>query len=175
MVIAAACRDRECVRFAYQSRDGADSHRLVEPHSLANLGQRWYLVGWDRRREDWRSFRVDRLARLATTGVRFAARRLPAKDAAAFVRQSILSAPHRYEALVTVHVAAEQLAGRVPWGTVRPIDAGSCELRTAEDDLGWLAMRLVMLGVDFTLHEPPELAERLRELAARLTRAGAAR
>src|SRR5262249_12654316 len=64
-VTAAACRDAECVRFAYRSRDGTDSRREVEPHSLVNLGRRWYLVAWDRRRDDWRTFRVDRLARPA--------------------------------------------------------------------------------------------------------------
>ena len=62
-VIAAACRELECLRFAYRSRDGAESRREVEPHSLVNLGRRWYLVAWDRRREDWRSFRIDRLRR----------------------------------------------------------------------------------------------------------------
>ena len=48
-VIAAACRDSECLRFAYRSRDGTDTRREVEPHSLVNLGRRWYLVAWDRR------------------------------------------------------------------------------------------------------------------------------
>ena len=59
--IASACRDRERLRFAYRSRDGADSRRLVEPQSIVNFGRRWYLVAWDRDREDWRTFRVDRL------------------------------------------------------------------------------------------------------------------
>src|SRR5438105_7498993 len=72
--IAAACRESECLRFAYRRRDGADSRREVEPHSLVNHGRRWYLVAWDRRREDWRTFRVDRLAGPASTGVRFKAR-----------------------------------------------------------------------------------------------------
>src|SRR5213079_473058 len=84
-VIAAACRDSECLRFAYRSRDGTHTRREVEPHSLVNLGRRWYLVAWDRRRADWRSFRVDRLAKPASTGTRFVARRLPANDAAAYV------------------------------------------------------------------------------------------
>src|ERR671915_1486632 len=79
--IAAACRDFECLRFDYRSRDGTATRREVEPASLVNLGRRWYLVGWDRRRDDWRSFRVDRLGRPAATGRRFAGRPLPAKDA----------------------------------------------------------------------------------------------
>jgi predicted DNA-binding transcriptional regulator YafY len=171
--IAAACRDSECLRFGYRSRDGTDSRREVEPHSLVNHGRRWYLVAWDRRRDDWRTFRIDRLDRPASTGVRFMPRTLPAKDAAAYVKQSITGAPNRFEARVTLHVAAEEIASRVPayWGTIEPIDAHACEYRTGDDNLGWLALRVAMLGVDFEVHEPPELVEHLRALASRLTRA----
>jgi predicted DNA-binding transcriptional regulator YafY len=171
--IAAACRDSECLRFAYRSRDGADTRREVEPHALVNFGRRWYLVAWDRRREDWRSFRVDRLARPASTGVRFRARELPAKDAAAFVNQSIVGAPYRFEARVTLRASADEVAGRVPahWGTIEPIDAHTCEYRTGDDDLWWLAMRVAMLPVDFEVHGPPELIEHLRVLTDRLERA----
>src|SRR3989442_13997460 len=41
-VIATCCRDSERLRFAYRRRDGTDSRREVEPHSLVNLGRRWY-------------------------------------------------------------------------------------------------------------------------------------
>jgi predicted DNA-binding transcriptional regulator YafY len=172
-VIAAACRDSERLRFAYRSRDGTDSRREVEPHALVNLGRRWYLVAWDRRREDWRSFRVDRLARPAATGARFTARKLPARDAAAFVQESIMGAPSRFEARVTLRAAADEIARRAPahWGTITPIDADTCEYRTGDDDLGWLALRVAMLGVDFEVLEPPELVEHLRALAERLQRA----
>jgi predicted DNA-binding transcriptional regulator YafY len=172
-VIAAACRDSERLRFAYRRRDGTESRREVEPHALVNLGRRWYLVAWDRAREDWRSFRVDRMARPASTGVHFAARRPPAPDVAAFVRESIMGAPYRFEARVTLHAPAEELTARVPayWGTIRPIDARTCEYRTGDDDLWWLALRVAMLGVDFELHEPPELVEHLQALAQRLERA----
>jgi predicted DNA-binding transcriptional regulator YafY len=172
-VIAAACRDSECLRFAYRSRDGTDSRREVEPHSLVNLGRRWYLVAWDRRREDWRSFRIDRLARPASTGVRFTPRQLPAKDAAAYVKDGIAGAPNRFEARVTLRAAADEITSRVPahWGTVQPIDAHTCEYRTGDDDLDWLAVRIAMLGVDFEVHEPPELVDHLRTLAERLDRA----
>jgi predicted DNA-binding transcriptional regulator YafY len=173
--IAAACRDSECLRFAYRSRDGADSRREVEPHSLVNLGRRWYLVAWDRGRGDWRTFRVDRLESPASSGVGFTPRTLPAEDAAAYVARSITGAPTRYEARVTLHVAAREIASRVPphWGVIEPIDAHTCEYRTGDDDLGWLALRIAILGVDFEVHEPPELVEWLRQLAERLDRAAA--
>lgn len=172
-VIAAACRDSECLRFGYRSRDGTDSRRQVEPHALVNQGRRWYLVAWDRGRGDWRTFRIDRLARPASAGVRFTPRRLPAKDAAAFVEQSIARRPIRFEARITLHAAAEEITTRVPsyWGAIEAIDGHSCEYRTGDDDLNWLALRIAMLDVDFEVHEPPELAEHLLALARRLRRA----
>ena len=170
--IAAACRDFECLRFGYRSRDGAETRREIEPHALVNLGRRWYVVGWDRGREGWRTFRVDRLRRPAAAG-RFTARRLPGGDAAEYVRNSIAGAFSRYEARVTVHAPAEEVARRLPWvaGALAPIDAHRCEYRTADENLEWLALRVAMLGVDVEVHEPPELIEQLEVLAARLQRA----
>jgi len=174
-VIAAACRDSECLRFAYRSRDGSESRREVEPHSVVNHGRRWYLLAWDRRREDWRTFRIDRLARPASSGVRFDPRTLPAKNAAAYVERSIAGAPTRFEALVTLNAPAQEITGRISpyWGAVQPIDSKTCEFRTGDDDLRWLALRIAMLGVDFVVREPPELIEELRMLGLRLTRAAA--
>ena len=172
-VIAAACRDTERLRFRYRSREGVDSRREVEPHALVNHGRRWYLVAWDRGRDAWRTFRVDRLARPASTGLRFKPRRLPARDAAVFVEQSITAAPNRFEAVVTLHVAAEEIAGRVPayWGSIEPIDARHCRFSAGDDDLNALGLRIAMLGVDFEVQEPTELVEQLRGLSQRLARA----
>jgi len=172
-VIAAACRDTECIRFGYRRRDGTDSRREVEPLAVVNRGRRWYLVAWDRRREDWRTFRIDRLTRPASTGVRFEPRKLPARDASAYVEQSISGAPTRYDARVLLHAPAEEIRERVPeyWGSVQPVDDEKCEFRTGDDDLRWLAVRIAMLPEDFEVLEPPELIEELRSLAARLNRA----
>jgi predicted DNA-binding transcriptional regulator YafY len=173
--IATACRDSECLRFRYRTRDGAETRREVEPHSLVNLGRRWYLVGWDRGRDDWRTFRVDRLSRPAATGVGFSGRSLPAPDAAAYVEQSITGAWSRYEARVTVHAPADEVARRLPYAAaLEPIDAHRCEYRTSDDDLEWLAIRIAMLGADVDVHEPPELIEQLDVLAGRLRRAAGA-
>jgi predicted DNA-binding transcriptional regulator YafY len=171
--IAAACRDSERLRFGYRRRDGTDSRREVEPHTLVNLGRRWYLVAWDRGREDWRTFRIDRLTRPASTGVRFEPRELPAKDAATFVDDSISGAPNRFEARVTLKAPAAEIQRWVPahWGVVRPIDEQTSEYQGGDDNLAWLALRIAMFGVDFEVHEPPELIDQLRLLGERLQRA----
>jgi predicted DNA-binding transcriptional regulator YafY len=172
-VIAAACRDHECVRFHYTGRDGAESRREVEPHSLVNLGRRWYLVAWDRGRGDWRTFRLDRLARPASTGVRCAGRTLPGdKDAAAYVSANLRTAPQAHEAVVTLRCSGAEMRARpYLWGTVEDIDDSSCTFRRGDDNLVWLATRIALLGVVFVVHEPPELVEALGAVAARISRA----
>ena len=60
-MLAAAVRDHERVRFDYTARDKRGQQREAEPHSLVNAGRRWYLVACDCGREDWRTYRVDRI------------------------------------------------------------------------------------------------------------------
>jgi predicted DNA-binding transcriptional regulator YafY len=171
--VASACRDGERLRFAYEGREGDRTRRLVEPHALVALGRRWYLVAWDCGKEDWRTFRLDRLESPAGAGGRVTERTLPGGgDAAEYVVSNIAGAASCYEAIVTVHCPAESLRER-PWlgGEIREIDANSCELRVSEDDLDWLAMKIAMLGRDFAVHEPAELVERLGEVRDRIGRA----
>ena len=173
-VIAGACRDTQRLRFAYRARDATQSRREAEPHRLVTLGRRWYLGAWDTRREDWRSFRVDRIAEPVATGVRFSPRELPEADAAAYVLKSLSGAVYRYRARVTLHAPADEISARhhhPPPGRLTPIDGRTCELRTSDDHLDWLAMRIGMLGVAFEVHEPPELIDRMRTLGERFTQA----
>jgi predicted DNA-binding transcriptional regulator YafY len=171
-IIAAACRDTERLRFGYQSRDGTETRRQVEPHAVVNQGRRWYLLAWDTDRGDWRTFRIDRLTRPTPAGKRFARRTLPTKDPAEYVARSISRAPAQYEARVTLHASAEDIERRAPlyWATVEAIDANTCEYTTRDDNLRWLALRIAMLDVEFEVHEPPELIAELRALAARVRR-----
>ncbi|MDQ3631377.1 MAG: YafY family transcriptional regulator [Actinomycetota bacterium] len=173
-VIAGACRDIQRLRFAYRARDATRSRREVEPHRLVTLGRRWYLVAWDTRRGDWRTFRVDRIAEPAATGVRFSPRELPEADATAFVLKNLSGAVYRYRARVTLHAPAGEISesrSHPLQGQVTPIDGRTCELRTSDDHLDWLAMRIGMLGVPFEVHEPPELVERMRALGERFAQA----
>lgn len=168
--LAAACRDHECVRFRYVRRDGDGARRETEPHALVNRGRRWYLVAWDRERGDWRTFRLDRLSDPTPTGRTFDPRPIPHGDAGAYVADGFSAAMARYEAVVTLEAPAGEVRERARrlWGEVEPIDAGRCRFRSADYDLDWLAARIVTLGVDFTIHEPPELVERARLWARRL-------
>ena len=171
--LTAACRDHELVRFDYEDRGKSGSRRIAEPYGLVNWGRRWYLVAWDRDREDWRTFRVDRMTPKFPAGPRFAPRELPDQDLARYVSARVSAAPWRVTAQITVHASAEVVAERVPAfvGPVRSVDAETCVLSTGNENAEMFAVYLGMIGFDFTVTEPPELVEAVRALGERYARA----
>ncbi|GII62887.1 DNA-binding transcriptional regulator [Sphaerisporangium krabiense] len=171
--LAAACRDRERLRFDYAAHDGTTGVRTVEPHRLVSWGRRWYLVAWDADREDWRSFRVDRLSPRTPTGPRFPPRDPPEGGAAAHVARGASAAAWRYRARVVVHAPAEAVTERInpAVGVVEAIDAHTCVLHTGADTPHTLAVHLGLLDLDFEVTEPPELVDHIRALAGRYARA----
>ncbi|MEU4171050.1 WYL domain-containing protein [Streptomyces sp. NPDC026665] len=174
-VIASAIAGPERLRFAYRSGDGTPSRRLTEPYRLVSTGRRWYLVAYDLDRDDWRTFRVDRVSEPFATGARFTPRELPTGDAAEFLRRSMYGRQETYTFDVTFAAPAEFVAERVPtWvGAPEPVDERTCRLRaSSSDSVEWLAVRIAMVDCDFTVREPRELVEYVRELGARLSRAG---
>jgi predicted DNA-binding transcriptional regulator YafY len=173
-VLAGACRDHERLRFDYGSHDGTGTVRAVEPHRLVTWGRRWYLVAWDVERDDWRTFRVDRIEPRTPTGPRFAPRELPeGGDVAAFVARGVSSAAARFRARVTVYAPAAAIAARLSpaVGEVEPIDDQSCTLTAGADSVEMLAVYICLLDADFEVTEPPALVEKVRELADRYQRA----
>ncbi|WP_190034163.1 helix-turn-helix transcriptional regulator [Streptomyces fructofermentans] len=176
-VIASTIAGREGLRFAYRARDGAESRRRTEPYRLVSTERRWYLVAYDLDRDDWRTFRVDRVSDPFATGARFTPRELPTGDAAEFLRQSMQRRQDTYEFEVTFSAPAEVVAARLPaWlGTPQPVDEHSCRLRAAAGGpMEWLAVRLAMMDCEFTVHEPPGLVGYVRDLGGRLSRAAGA-
>jgi predicted DNA-binding transcriptional regulator YafY len=174
--IAGACRDYEEIRFRYQSRDGTASEREVEPHRLVHTGRRWYLAAWDGTRNNWRTFRVDRIEPGLSTGARFAPRKPPEGDFAAYVSKSVAYAPYPHRAKIVLHVPVEEASKKVPpaAGTLEAIDGRSCLLHMGAGSLDMLAIYLAMIGFDFEVREPVELVDHIRSLAERLARAGSA-
>jgi predicted DNA-binding transcriptional regulator YafY len=173
--IALACRDTERIRFSYTAADGKRTHRHAEPHRLVQLGRRWYLAGYDLDRQDWRSYRLDRLSEPRGTGARFRPRDLPAADAAAFVRSGIHSARAGYDVEVVVEAPAGEVRERIGrWFAVSQISANRCRVRQSTDTLDWALMGLGVVGADFRVVSPPELAERVRDWGRRFSRAASA-
>jgi predicted DNA-binding transcriptional regulator YafY len=170
--VAIACRDSARLRFSYTAADGQHTGRHVEPHRLVLLGRRWYLVGYDLGRHDWRSFRLDRLTAPRGTGTRFRPRTLPAADAAAFVRAGVDSVIAAYDVEVLIQAPAAAVRQRIgQWAAVEDIDAASCRVRMTADSLDWPVMALGAVGAGFQVVSPPELLDRVRDWGRRFSQA----
>jgi predicted DNA-binding transcriptional regulator YafY len=173
--LARACDTKERVAFDYRTRQGAESERRAEPHSLVATDRRWYLVAHDVDRDAWRTFRVDRMANIRSTGHTFRPRRLD--DPAAFVNESIAVAPYLHQATVRVAASAEALTQEVSpdAGVVKALGPDACLLELGAESLEWIAGYLVGLGVDFEVLDPAELRVYLAKLGTRLNRTHRAR
>ncbi|MET7297874.1 YafY family protein [Embleya sp. NPDC005575] len=169
-VLAGACRDHEQLRFGYSSHEGKETSRVVEPYRLVHRMGRWYLVAWDIKREDWRTFRMDRITPRPPHGPRFTPRELPADgDVAAFVNQGVESVRGQVRARVLVRAPIASVADRVPpaFGSFAVVDDDTCVFETGASSIENLAVYISLLDADFEVEDPPELVAYIRRLAHR--------
>ncbi|MBB5804441.1 putative DNA-binding transcriptional regulator YafY [Saccharothrix ecbatanensis] len=173
--IASACRDHQRLRFPYAGRDG-DTRRHVEPLGMAHTGRRWYLVAWDVDKEDWRTFRVDRIEEEPTLGARFTPREPPAEDLASYVSRQLSVAPYQYEARLIMHAPYDVVAARTSYTSVHleRIDDERTLLTVGTSALDEVGPWIAMIGVEFEVEGPEELKQHLRALSERLLRASGA-
>jgi predicted DNA-binding transcriptional regulator YafY len=172
--LALASRDSERVRFSYVDARGATSARVVEPHAIVAHDRSWFLVGWDLDRDDWRTFRVDRVSALVGTRLRFTPRELPGGSAADFVAGSLRSLRARLRAEVVLKLPLAAMRDHFgPWAsrataidektTSWPIDGETVEVLFGA--LAW-----VPAGVEYEVRGSPELLAFAAEASERLVR-----
>jgi predicted DNA-binding transcriptional regulator YafY len=110
-LLALACRDSERLRFSYTDAAGTASSRVVEPYRLVPVARRWYLLAWDRQREDWRTFRLDRIAQVFQTRVHFEPRPLTDESARARVETALRYRLRTARDRVIVELPRDELVG----------------------------------------------------------------
>ncbi|MFC9970614.1 helix-turn-helix transcriptional regulator [Spirillospora sp. NPDC127200] len=187
MALSAAVHDRVELRFDYASppetEAGADGGgapvppRRVEPHHLVTWGGRWYLVAWDLDREDWRTFRADRITPRTPPGPRFSPRELPGGGVAAFVSNRFRGSdgsgawPCRGEVVLALPAAA--VSGYVHDGIVEELGPDRCRL--VLDSWSWpgLAASIGRFDADIEAVGPAELRDAFAHLARRYAKAAA--
>lgn len=171
VTLAGACRDGVRVRFGYSSRrDGSEVvTRTVEPVRMVATARRWYLMAWDVDREDWRTFRLDRMDDVVATG--WHVRRRDHPDPVGFVQRAVSQAPYRHQVRVRLHADAGRVRQLIPpqVGEVTDDEAGWCLFVTGGDDLDWIALHLVRLGLEIDVLEPDALREAAASLSRRLS------
>jgi predicted DNA-binding transcriptional regulator YafY len=168
--IAGACRDGTRLRFSYVAKDDRASQRHTEPSAVVHSGYRWYLVAYDLDRDDWRTFRIDRIRSRVRLAERGHPRTVPGGDPAAFVKQRIRASSFedsdRAPGKVRVQASAAEMSKRIPsrYEVVEPETEDSCIVTTCgawtRQFLFWMAV----LERPFEVLEPAEF----RDAGARL-------
>jgi predicted DNA-binding transcriptional regulator YafY len=169
LLLAAAARDRQRVRLRYRSWRGEDTERDLDTYGLVFHSGRWYASGFDHRRGEVRTFRVDRVAGLTPLPVTYAE---PEDfDVVAHVTRSLAAVPYAHEVEVVLETTLVEARRRVPAAvaTLSETDGGVL-MRARAERLDGMAQMLAGLGWPFAVHAPPELREAVRALARRLDR-----
>jgi predicted DNA-binding transcriptional regulator YafY len=178
--IAGAIRDGLRLRFAYVAKDDRATQRSTEPCAMVHSGYRWYLLAFDLDRDDWRTFRIDRIRGRVRPGERGRRRTPPGGDAASYVRSAIRSSSSGADEIdarpagrIRLAEAASVIRKRVSerWCAVEADGEHACVLTTKG---GWSQSFLVwtaLLDVPMEVLEPPELVEVARSMATRLAMA----
>lgn len=179
VTLANVIRDRETLRFDYAARDAADTDesqliqpRRVEPHHLVTSHGRWYLVGWDLDRDDWRLFSVDRIHPRIPHGARFIPRAVPGGDVNEFVSARFKGSKANEwpcRGTVILQLPARDVLPFAGDGTVTAIDEHTCSLEAGSWSWGALAASFGRFEVAMEVLEPPELASAFATLAERYT------
>lgn len=181
MALSAAVHAREALRFDYAPAappDAADPpSRRVQPHHLVTWGRRWYLVAWDLDREDWRTFRADRITPRTPTGPRFTPRELPAEDVAAFVadrfRGSNGSGDWPCHGEVILGLPAATVSRYTSDGVVEELGPTRCRLVLGSWSWTGLAAAIGRFDADIEVIGPTELKDAFAHLARRYADAAA--
>ena len=170
--IAGAIRGSERLRFDYVDHEGNQTIRTGEPERLVIWGRRWYLLAWDVARDDWRTFRVDRITPKLPTGPRFKPRTLTDEEASTYVQRSAGTATWRYRARICIHASAEQVRALLPLAVSVSTDGPNrCIIEVGSDTPHQLALYIGLLDADFDILEPADLADAFIRLAERYQRA----
>ncbi|MFD0205415.1 MULTISPECIES: helix-turn-helix transcriptional regulator [Saccharothrix] len=176
MAISGAVHAREVLRFDYATAidDVPAAPRRAEPHHLVTWGGRWYLVAWDLDRDDWRTFRADRITPRTPTGPRFTPRDLPGGDVATFIATRFSGGlPCRGE--VILDLPAAEVSPFVHDGVVEELGPDRCRLVLASWSWPGLAAAIGRFDADIEVVGPTELKDAFAHLARRYAAAAADR
>lgn len=159
--------------------------RRVEPHHLVTWGRRWYLVAWDLDRDDWRTFRADRITPRTPTGPRFPPRELPGGSVAAFITarfrgidaargpDGVGGWPCRGEVILALPAA--EVLRHTREGIVEELGPDRCRVVLGSWSWPGLAAAIGRFDADIEVIGPPELSSAFAHLATRYAAAAQAR
>jgi predicted DNA-binding transcriptional regulator YafY len=165
--LAQAVHDHLVLGFEHAQAEQT-SRRRAEPHRLVHRYARWYLLAWDLDREDWRTFRVDRMRSIAPTGARFVPRRLPLGDGGEQLKQGVRGA--RLPVELEVSATPGEILDALPYEDLdlEVGDDGRTRVRVHVRDWRWVPHLLAAMPGEARILGPAEVRTRVIGLAEQI-------
>jgi proteasome accessory factor C len=167
LVTAARRHHRVEIDYSAASRAQAE-RRPIDPYGIVHHAGEWYVVGFCRKRGDVRTFRIDRIAALHTTGETF---ERPVEFDLEAYRRERLYVPSADSVTVRVQLdalAVTRIGVNWPIGEVTMQDDGSAELLVDCDGFEWIIGWVLGLGRHAWIVEPRDARRAMRDRIARL-------
>ncbi len=161
--LRAAVAEHERIRIEYYAASSASTTvREIDPEEVLHAIGNWYVVAWDHRSNEERLFRADRVRSVEPTGKRFEPRGLAGAGRPLYTRgeadaevRLLLGPEARWVAEYYEIERSEERPG------------GSLEVAMPAGRLEWAERLVLRLSGAAQVLGPPELNDRVRELARR--------
>ncbi len=163
--LSGAIHASQRIEIDYRSLHNEVTHRKVEPYGITGWKGHWYLGGYCCLRQDYRSFRLDRIQEVQILSETF--EKAENFDFEAYVKEQYNTAGMHMEVEFQGELSAVQQKIPTLYGTLTETPTGVL-LQEQYDDVESMARYLMSLNLPFVIHHPPELREALLRLGERM-------
>ncbi|MFJ9646427.1 helix-turn-helix transcriptional regulator [Streptomyces sp. NPDC004244] len=159
--LARACHSALRTTLSYRDHAGRASVRAVDPYRLVHTGLRWYLVARDTAKQEWRTFRADRVVSVRLTNE--PADLTDPPDAAAVVSRGIASVVYPVYTVIRLPLPLDRALQEVPptIGTHSPDGPDATMVEIGGNSTDQLAAYLLSLATPLTVLSPDEVRQAL--------------
>ncbi|MCX7749481.1 MAG: YafY family transcriptional regulator [Clostridia bacterium] len=159
--------EKNLLSFTYCNADGLRTKRVVEPMTIILKGYTWYLYGYCRIREDFRTFRLSRIKELTLLDEGFEKRKMAAversQECLAQQDKTLIEIVLKFRSKGYVMVQdffdEEQ---------IEQLEDGSLVVRVIYPEDDWVYSMILRFGEYVEVIEPPHLRTIIKEKARKL-------
>ncbi len=160
--LAGALGAGQTVRLTYHGASrGSTTHPVVEPASLATRDGYGYLTAWSRDRNDWRTYRLDRVSEVTLMSDPVGDHGEPPALGSGWLDER----PEAARVVVDVTPAGRWIVEYHPTVAVEEQDDGITRVELLVADPAWLRRLLLRLGPAVVRVDPPQAARSAIEAA----------
>lgn len=165
--LSEAIGQQQRIAMDYRSHYDQVTHRKVEPYGIVGWSGRWYLVGYCCLRNDYRTFRLDRMQHVEVLEETFV--RAEDFDYQDYMKRYRERETGGWRIVVQFQAPLYTVQQKIPsyYGTLTATPTGT-RFESQYEDLNGMARYLMSLNLPFVIQEPAALRDTLLKLAEQM-------